>query len=75
MSVPAAKHAAPTKEEWILRFRQRFIDRIDPSNLKPGGVERIADDCVNAVSFEEASDGYEDDPEGSADEEMSYWND
>jgi hypothetical protein len=63
------------KEEWLRRYRQRFIDRIDPTNLKPGGLERIADDCVEAVSFEDASDFFELDPEGAADEEMSYWND
>jgi hypothetical protein len=74
-----------TREDWLKRYRQRFIVRIDPKGLqelmnrlkgdKPGLIERIADDCVGAVTFEEASDGYEDDPEGAADGEMSYWTD
>ena len=59
---------APTKdqvseEEWMRRLRARFIER--------AGVG--ADDVADAVSYEEWCDGWEDDPEGAADEEMSYW--
>lgn len=52
--------------EWLRRYRQRFMD---VAGLSAGQAE----DCANAVTFEEASDSYEDDPEGAADMEMSYW--
>jgi hypothetical protein len=55
-----------TVDEWMRRYRQRFIDAAHVS-------DKVADDCAGAVPFEEASDGFEDDPEGAADEEMSYW--
>jgi hypothetical protein len=54
-----------TEAEWMSRLRQRFIDRAGE------GADAVAD----AVSFAEWSDGFEDDPEGAADEEMSCWTD
>lgn len=56
----------PTQEEWLRRYRQRFIDRAELS-------ETQADACASAESFEVLSEMFEDDPEGAADEEMSYW--
>ncbi len=56
------------REEWLRRYKQRFID-----------VGRITDGhaqaCAEAEPFEVLSDMFEDDPEGAADEEMSYWGD
>ena len=52
-----------TEAEWMRRLRARFIERAGE------GADEIAD----ATTFAEWSDGFEDDPEGAADEEMSYW--
>lgn len=54
-----------TEEEWMRRLRARFIERAGE------GADVVAD----AVTFAEWSDGFEDDPEGAADEEMSNWTD
>lgn len=56
------------RAEWLARYRQRFIDVAQIS-------EKHADECVRAEPFETLSDGFEDDPEGAADSEMSYWAD
>lgn len=53
------------KSEWLRRYRQAFID--------VGCTEALADDCVGASPFEEVSECFEDDPEGAAQMEMSYW--
>jgi hypothetical protein len=37
--------------------------------------EKQANACARAETFEVLSEGYEDDPEGAADMEMSYWTD
>lgn len=52
-----------SEEEWMRRLRARFV--------KIAGEG--ADDVADAVAYEEWRDGWEDDPEGAADEEMSYW--
>lgn len=52
-----------TEKEWIRRYRQRFIDRSG------------CGDPADAETFEVVSEGFENDPEGAADEEMSYWED
>ena len=57
-----------TREEWLQRYKQRFIDRA-------GLTADQAEACARAESFEVLSDGFEDDPEGAADSEMSYWTD
>ena len=55
------------REEWLGRYRQRLIG-------VAGLSEQHAQQCVEAGDgFEAMSDGYEDDPEGAADMEMSYW--
>ena len=54
------------QQEWLERYTKRFMER---ANL---GREQ-AEDCRDAVDFADASDGFEDDPEGAAEEEMSYW--
>ena len=55
-----------TEQEWIQRYRQRFIDRAELD-------DSAADAVAGAESFETLSESFEDDPEGAADEEMSYW--
>lgn len=55
-----------TQDEWLRRYKQRFIDRADLT-------ETQAQACSEAESFETLSEFFEDDPEGAADEEMSYW--
>ncbi len=57
-----------TNKEWLTRYKQRFID---VAGLTPAQ----ADDCSRAESFDVLSEMFEDDPEGAADEEMSYWSD
>lgn len=55
-----------TKEEWLERYKARFIKVADITSEQ-------AEECASADSFEVLSDGFEDDPEGAADSEMSYW--
>ncbi len=54
------------RAEWIRRYKQTFIDRAELSDEQ-------AQLCVDAIAFEDASCQFEDDPEGAAMEEMSYW--
>jgi hypothetical protein len=65
MTLPRAASSL-SRDEWWARYKQRFIDRA-------GLTDAQAQGCVDAVSYEEVSDMFEDDPEGAADEEMSYW--
>lgn len=53
-------------ERWFRRYKQRFIERA-------GLTEEQAQACADAETFSVLSEGFEDDPEGAADEEMSYW--
>jgi hypothetical protein len=53
-------------EEWKQRYKQAFMDR---ANL----TDAEAQMCLDAAEFPDVLDGYEDDPEGSALEEMSCW--
>lgn len=57
-----------TELEWLTRYKQRFID---VAKLKMAQAQ----DCAEAEPFEVLSDGFENDPEGAADSEMSYWSD
>lgn len=54
------------RSEWFRRYQQRFVDQ---AGLSPEQAEA----CAAAETFEVLSDGFEDDPEGAADMEMSYW--
>ena len=38
-------------------------------------TENQADECARAEPFAALSEGFENDPEGAADSEMSYWSD
>ncbi len=55
-----------TREEWLKRYKQAFIDGADLTDSE-------AQSCVDAISFEDASRQFETDPEGAAQMEMSYW--
>lgn len=57
-----------TAETWLCRYRQRFIDA---AGLTAAEAQR----CAEAEPFAVLSDMFEDDPEGAADSEMSYWDD
>ena len=55
-----------TEHEWLRRYTQRFIDRVGLSATE-------AQKCAAAEPFDVLSELFEDDPEGAADEELSYW--
>ena len=55
-----------TQQEWLDRYKRRFIEQA-------GMTDEEAQRFVETESFDVISDGFEDDPEGSADSEMSYW--
>ncbi len=55
-----------TEQEWLKRYQQRFVD-------VAGLTLEQASQCAIAESFDVLSDGFENDPEGAADSEMSYW--
>lgn len=55
-----------TENEWMTRYKQRFIEIA-------GVSETQAEALGEAESFAVLSDMFEDDPEGAADSEMSYW--
>lgn len=52
-----------SEDEFMRRLRARFIERAGE------GADAVAD----AATYAEWADGFEDDPESAADEEMSYW--
>lgn len=55
-----------TEREWLDRYKRRFIERAELT-------EGQASACAAAETFAVLSEGFDDDPEGAADEEMSYW--
>lgn len=54
-----------TEGEWKQRYRTAFVDA--------GCSEEEANDIYNAVDYNEARRGFDEDPEGAAQMEMSYW--
>lgn len=52
--------------EWERRFKQRIVDQA-------ATTEEQAQSELDGATFEYLSEHFEDDPEGSADEAMSYW--
>lgn len=57
-----------SQEEWLRRYKARIIDEADVT-------PECAQECADAATFAELAEGWENDPEGAADEEMSYWMD
>lgn len=65
-TLPEDVKAEPlTEDEWMRRLRARLLER------GGDGADQVADCC----SYAEWREGFENDPEGAADEEMSYWTD
>jgi hypothetical protein len=56
----------PLEARWLARYRRRFEEVAGLTAVQSAA-------CANAESFDVLSEGFEDDPEGAADEEMSYW--
>lgn len=55
-----------TRDEWLERYKRRFVE-------VAGLTDAQALACSQAESFEVLAEDYDDDPEGAADMEMSYW--
>ncbi len=55
-----------TQREWLDRYARRIMEVANVGQV-------FGDTCAEAESFDVLSEGYEDDPEGAADSEMSYW--
>jgi hypothetical protein len=55
------------KDSWISRCAAQFE--------KVAGVPEKDAFFMAGVAFDETHDDFEDDPEGAADSEMSYWDD
>jgi hypothetical protein len=53
-------------DEWKARYKQEFVRAAKLSDEQ-------AQKCLDVAEFPDVMDGYEDDPEGAAQEEMSYW--
>ena len=62
------KHSEPHMSEldWLDRYKRRFIELA-------GMTDDQAQAFAATESFGVLSEFFEDDPEGAADEEMSYW--
>lgn len=54
------------RQEWLGRYQERLI-------AVAGLTTEQARQASEAESFYVLSEGFEDDPEGAADEEISYW--
>ncbi len=65
---PAPAGSPNEQSAWLERYKRRFMK---VAHL----TETQAQACATAESFAVLSEGFEDDPEGAADEEMSYWED
>ncbi|HLZ49249.1 MAG TPA: hypothetical protein VKP61_00725 [Candidatus Acidoferrum sp.] len=57
-----------TPDRWLQRYEARLIEKAHVS-------KQTAFELSHATPFLELSDGFEDDPEEAADEEMGYWTD
>lgn len=57
------------QQEWERRFKQRIVDQVGIDN----GGETLAQAEFDGAGFDYLSESFPDDPEGSADEAMSYW--
>ena len=76
-----AKAVAP--DEWARRFKARICERLKPYKAEghkgPGWTqaqaEQTAEAEYEATSTHDIMSGFEDDPEGAADECISYWGD
>lgn len=53
------------KEEWLKRYKKRLIER--------GIEEKLAGETTKTLDMQRGLDFLNDDPEMSADDELSYW--
>lgn len=61
-----------SREEFERRFKAHIVDKLCPVTREE--AQKMAQAEWDTVTYEEhSSSGYENDPEGAADEEMSYW--
>lgn len=60
----------PTVTEWLARYKARMIERGVPEDL----AEQAAQ-AVDMSSGENSTNSLDEDPEGAADDELSYWDD
>jgi hypothetical protein len=61
-----------SRDEFERRFKAHIVSKLCPVTLEE--AQKMAQAEWDAVDYEEhSSGGYENDPEGAADEEMSYW--
>lgn len=60
----------PTVAEWLARYKARMIERGVPEEL----AEQAAQ-AVDMSSGEDSTNSLDEDPEGAADDELSYWDD
>ena len=63
-----SQDVGPLERRWLERYAQRMRDVAHLTSAQ-------AEACAQAESFAVLSEGFEDDPEGAADMEMSYWGD
>ena len=66
-----------TPEEWERRFKAHIVsvlfDEPDETVWTREEAEASAQDEFDGAGFEFLSEGFEEDPEGSAEEALSYW--
>lgn len=70
---PAAENEIdppPTVEQWLARYKARMVERGVPEDLAQQAVE-----AVDMSSGENSTNSLDEDPEGAADDELSYWDD
>lgn len=65
------------KQIWIDRYKARIVEAFLAEDTDKDflleDAQDIADDEFEAMGYEELVVGYEEDPEGSADESLSYY--
>lgn len=57
------------KDEWMQRYKAHIMETC------PGMTEEMLQDCADNVDFDALDQAELSDPEGMADDEMSYWDD
>ena len=65
---------ALSSDEYERRFKARIVERLT-GGWTPASAAEAAQAEWDSVSFEDHAVSFENDPEGAADEELSYWGD
>lgn len=76
-TAPAGHSAEVPGEIWAARFKARIVERLTTGQTTwtKEGAELAAESEYEATATYDALTGFENDPEGSADEALSYWED